>query len=263
MRYRLVPFLFALFTLPAMPSFAQDTLAGDEQPEDRSAGAKPFVVGTILHNPPYVTEHPSGGIDLDIIRAAMTYSDVEVRFVHAPIARVEKLLELGLVEAMTTFRSRDDLCENSDVFSHWHDGVSVPAGNGRGVDTLDDLAGLKVGMFPGAERVLAHELVPHIDNFGGRVNIFSTPLVLRMLRYSRIDAYIGDYWGLEYAQRHDLEFKGQPRLFDVAIRFPPTPRTLCIRGADRLAAFNRGLARAKADGKVAEITARYRPDAAK
>ncbi|WP_020401255.1 substrate-binding periplasmic protein [Kordiimonas gwangyangensis] len=219
---------------------------------------KAFVVGTILHNPPYVTEHPSSGIDLDIIRAAMARSGVEVRFVHAPIARVEKLLENGSVDAITTFSTVGGLCENSDVFSEWHDGIIVPRDSNAAIRSASDLAGLKVGLFPGAEQVLATTLDPHVSSFGGKVTIFSAPLVLRMLRYNRIDAYIGDYWSIEYAQKNDLEFKNQPRLFDVAVKFPPTPRSLCIRDKEHLAMFNEGFAAAKAAGLVSGILSQYR-----
>ena len=181
-----------------------------------------------------------------------------MEFVHAPIARVEKLLEGGLVDAMTTFRTEPGLCENSDVFSYWHDGVVVPRGNTRGITSLEGLHGLKVGMFPGAERVLAAQLGPHIDQFGKSVMIFSAPLVLRMLSYERVDAYIGDYWSLDYAQQHDLEFKNQQRLFDVVTRFEPTPRRLCIHSPERLKQFNAGLLKAREEGRLADILARYR-----
>lgn len=219
-----------------------------------------FVVGTILHNPPYVMEHPSAGIDLDIIKAAMAYAGVEVDFLHAPIARVEKLLENGSVDAMTTFRTQEGLCRNSDVFSYWHDGVVVPRGSGKNIEAIAGLAGLKVGMFPGAERVLADQLGPYLDAMESKVTIFSSPLVLRMLRYNRIDAYIGDYWSLEYAQRNDLEFKEQPRLFEGAVKLSPTPRSLCIRDQQRLVDFNEGLGKARAEGVLDEIVASYRRD---
>ena len=253
MRYWLP--LFVVLTL-----LGSGSVLAQESESFRRAEAKPeeFVVGTILHNPPYVTEHPSSGIDLDIIRAAMAQSGTKVRFVHAPIARVEKLLENGLVDAITTFATIDGLCENSDVFSEWHDGIIVPRDSRFDVRAVSDLAGLKVGMFPGAEQVLASTLDPYAASFGGKVTIFSAPLVLRMLRYQRIDAYIGDFWSIEYAQKNDLEFKNQPRLFDVAVKFDPTPRSLCIRDKQHLALFNEGLAAAKMTGSVSEILAQYR-----
>jgi ABC-type amino acid transport substrate-binding protein len=232
--------------------------AAAQEPEQADHLEK-FVVGTILHNPPYVTEHPSAGIDLDSVRAIMAYEGVEVEFLHAPIARVEKLLESGAVDAMTTFKSQEAVCFNSNVFGYWHDGVVVPRGSEKNIQNLPDHEGLKVGMFPGAERVLAAQLGPYLERMGSKVTIFSAPLVLRMLRYNRIDAYIGDYWSLEYAQQNDLEFKEQPRLFDVAVQLPPTPRSLCIRDARRLAEFNRGLAAAQAAGVLEEILAAYRP----
>jgi len=229
-----------------------------QEPEQTNRPDK-FVVGTILHNPPYVTENPSAGIDLDSVRAIMAYAGVEVEFLHAPIARVEKLLESGAVDAMTTFKSQEGVCANSNVFGYWHDGVVVPRGSTQKIQSLADLESLKVGMFPGAERVLAPQLSPYLDRMGSKVTIFSAPLVLRMLRYNRIDAYIGDYWSLEYAQQNDLEFKEQPRLFDIALKLPPTPRSLCVRDPQRLAEFNRGLDAAQAAGVLEEILASYRP----
>lgn len=229
--------------------------------EEPSRLSPVVLVGTILENPPYVLENPSAGIDLDIVRAVFARMGTAVDFIHAPISRVEFLLSQGRIDAMTTFRTRTDQCSNGDVFSHWHDGVSVRLSLAGQVTSLEDLAGLRVGMFPGAERVLASIIADHVPAFRSKVTIFRTSLVVRMLRYGRIDAYIGDFWALEHASRieeqaNEVDEGDLP--FKTVLAFPPTPRQLCFRDNTLREIFNTGLRQLQSSGQLEEIQRHYR-----
>lgn len=233
--------------------------------QDTSSRPQPVFVGTILENPPYVMENPSAGIDLDIIRAVFASVGMSVEYIHAPISRVEFLLSEGRIDAMTTFRSSAEQCSNSDIFSHWHDGVSVQLSLASQVTSLEDLKGLRVGMFPGAERVLASIIGDYVPTFGSKVTIFRTPLVLRMLRYGRIDAYIGDFWVLDHAARteKDAEEQAENEINDglpykTVVAFPPTPRQLCFRDDRLRQMFNEGLRQLLASDQIGQIQRLYR-----
>ncbi len=233
--------------------------------QDEASGSDPILVGTILDNPPYVLENPSAGIDLDIIRAAFVSVGTSVDYIHAPISRVEFLLSEGRIDAMTTFRTRTEQCSNSDVFSHWHDGVSVRLALADQVASLEDLQGLRVGMFPGAERVLASVIGDYLPTFGSKVTIFRTPLVVRMLRYGRIDAYIGDFWALEHAADAGKEAEDQATeqtdnglSYKTVVAFPPTPRKLCFLDDGLREMFNEGLRQLQTAGRIEQIQRHYR-----
>jgi|GEM_PF-1559170 len=216
---------------------------------------QPVIVGTITHNPPYVLEDPSSGIDLDMVAEAFSRAGLKVEFVHAPLSRVQVLLSSGKVDAMTTFSTNEDLCINSEIFSYWHDGISVPIESTDQIASVQDLKGMRVGMFPGAVDVLK-ELTPEdIASFGSSVTVYNRGQLIRMMLYRRLDAYIGDYWALEYAYQQLAA--DQPRPFKVAVRFPPTPRRLCVRDPALVKRFNDGV-KALAEGDAAErIRARY------
>lgn len=216
---------------------------------------KPVRVGTITHNPPYVIENPSKGIDLDLVTAAFDHVGLKVMFQHAPLSRVQILLETGKVDAMTTFRTTDGLCTNSDVFSHWYDGITVPLATERDVQGVDDLAGLRVGMFPGAVMVLPNLTAAHVESFGRSIVVYNREQLIKMLNYNRLDAYIGDYWALEYAYRQLASERPKP--YRVAVAFEPTPRRLCIRDEGLTALFNRGVAAVLASDTPAAVKARY------
>lgn len=216
---------------------------------------KPVVIGTITHNPPYVLQNPSGGIDLDLIEAAFGHVGLKVEFTHAPLSRVQILLETNKVDAMTTFRTIEGLCVNSDVFSYWHDGISVPKQLEKEVATVQDLAGLRVGMFPGAVMVLPNLTEQDVSSFGSSVTVFNRGQLIKMLHYGRLDAYIGDYWALEYAYRQLTP--DQPKPYRVAVEFEPTPRRLCIKNSALVEPFNRGVKDILAEGLPEKVKARY------
>jgi len=246
----------------SLVSFSAASIEAHKNSEDL-AGSAPIRVGTILHNPPYVTENPSSGIDLDTIRTVYGSIGREVAFVHAPLSRVELLLKSGQIDAMTTVGTQKSQCVDSDIFGYWHDGISVPRLSSIKVMSVADLKGLTVGLFPGAETVLTQQLSPHAEGFADRITIYSTDLAVKMLAYERIDAYIGDVWGLEYAYQ-ELSAKGEvdtgeQKPFFTAVYFEPTPRRLCFRDNSQMAQFNDALNLAKTSGALKNLPAPRTP----
>ncbi|NVJ98408.1 MAG: transporter substrate-binding domain-containing protein [Alphaproteobacteria bacterium] len=225
----------------------------DVWPADR-----PVRVGTITNNPPYVLENPSAGIDLDLVAEAFARVGLKVEFHHAPLSRVQVLLETGKVDAMTTFRTNDTLCTNSVVFSHWHDGITVPRDIELEVKTVQDLAGLRVGMFPGAVKVLDNLSDYDISSFAMAMTVYDRNQLIKVLLYRRLDAYIGDYWALDYAFRQLAP--DTPKPYRLAVAFEPTPRRLCVRNAALVERFNQGVAAMLADGTPERVRGRYLSD---
>lgn len=219
--------------------------------------SKKVVVGTILHNPPYVFENPSSGIDIDIIRIAFRHEGLSVRFVHAPLIRVGVLLDAGNVDAMTAHPTRPDQCYLSDDYGYWHNGISVRTDLADAVHGVSDLVSLNVGMFPVAEQVFAKELKGLVDQFASKTLIFSTPPILRLFEYGRIDAYIGDFWGLDY-WHYQTAGPDVPPPYTVVHEFPPTARQLCFTDRGLLDAFNKGLAKARESGELDDNLRKYR-----
>ncbi len=216
---------------------------------------RPVIVGTISHNPPYVLENPSAGIDLDLVKEAFAQTGLEVEFVHAPLSRVQILMEAGKVDAMTTFSTKESLCTNSDVFSYWHDGISVPVESTDAIGSVKDLKGMRVGMFPGAVEVLAYLTPDDVATFGSSVTVYNRNQLIRMMLYRRLDAYIGDYWSLEYAYQQLAS--DEPRPFKVAVEFEPTPRRLCVRDKALVERFNEGVAAISASDLAETVRSRY------
>ena len=217
----------------------------------------PVKVGTIIHNPPYVFENATAGIDVDIIREAFGHAGMAVEIVHAHLSRIGVLLDAERIDAMTAYRSRADQCELSEPYGYWHNSIIVRSGLTQEIHSFDDLAGLKVGMFPQAKTFFGLDLVRASANFGSETTVFTTPSALRMLSYDRLDAYVGDSWGLDYLFQQNSEDETVPP-YRVAHAFEPTARHLCFTDNELRADFNDGLALLRASGRLAEITKRYR-----
>ena len=213
-------------------------------------------VGTIIHNPPYVMENPSSGIDVDTIREAFLAAGVRVEFVHAHLARLGLLLDHQRIDAMTAYRTRPDQCTQSNAFGTWHNGIIVRRGLEKPITSFADLAGLQVGMFLQAKDLFGKALTAHEDSFEGETIVHTTPSALRMLAYGRVDAYIGDSWGLDYLVKDQLH-RGEERPYKVAVAFEPTPRQLCFHSDELREAFNTGLKAIRAEGIPAQIISKY------
>lgn len=242
------PFWYVLLLALIAPSVAASSVAANDEV---------LRVGTIKHNPPYVFEEPSAGIDIDSIRASFNSVGVAVEFVHAPLVRLGVLLDLQKIDAMTAFIDDGNTCAKSRTYGHWHDGVAVRRDLAKSVNTMADLEGLHVGMFPAAKKVFAHKLDPHTDKFASETTIFNTPSVLRMLQYARIDAYIGDSWGLDYLVANNSARAVAPP-YEVAIKFEPTKRQLCFADDAMRDLFDQGLEQVRSSGRLDRIVAQYR-----
>ena len=215
------------------------------------------TVGTIIHNPPYVFENPSAGIDVDISREAFELSGVSVEIVHAYLSRMGVLLDAGRIDAMTAYRTRADQCQLSEPYGYWHNSIIVRSDLDLEIKSFEDLAGLKVGLFPQAKNIFGLELVKASANFASETTVFTTPSALRMLSYDRLDAYVGDSWGLDYLFQQSEEADAPPP-YKIAFAFEPTPRHLCFAVDDLRTAFNEGLKSLRNSGRLDEIVRRYR-----
>lgn len=227
---------------------------GANSTQTRRVPVDQIRIGTIQNNPPYVIENLSSGIDMDTIRAAFAVVGREVEFVHAPLTRISSLLRSRRIDGITTLVAMGNQCTLSDVFSYWHDGIVVRRDLEKNVSSVADLAGLRVGMFPSASAVFAEKLGPHVASFASETVINSTPPVLRLLEYGRIDAYIGDIWGLEALAASSTDVLP----FRIAITFEPTPRYVCFLDDKVKEQFNKGVAQLNTEGELEKITARYR-----
>lgn len=240
-----------------LPTFLFSTLLSISHALAQNQPVDPVKVGTIIHNPPYVFENPTAGIDVDIIREAFGHAGMEVEIVHAHLSRIGVLLDAERIDAMTAYRSRSDQCELSEPYGYWHNSIIVRAGLTQEIKSFDDLAGLKVGLFPQAKTFFGLDLVRASASFGNETTVFTTPSALRMLSYDRLDAYVGDSWGLDYLFHQNSE-EETVTPYRVAHAFEPTARHLCFTDGDLRIAFNKGLSALQESGKIAEITRRYR-----
>lgn len=223
----------------------------------QNSASENVTIGTIIHNPPYVFENPSAGIDVDIIREAFAQSGIQVDIVHAYLSRMSVLLDAGRIDAMTAYRTRADQCKLSEPYGFWHNGIITRSGLDTKISNFEDLAGLKVGLFPQAKNIFGLELVRASANFASETTVFTTPSALRMLSYDRLDAYVGDSWGLDYLFQQNAAADETPP-YKVAYAFKPTPRNLCFSVDKHRVAFNEGLIALQRSGQIDEIISRYR-----
>ncbi|WCL55480.1 substrate-binding periplasmic protein [Gimibacter soli] len=238
--------LFGILTALVVPQVAQA--------DDQTKKPAPLVIGTMQEVPPYVFEHPSRGIDIDIIRAAFARMGREVVIMHVPTLRLERLLSSGRAHAISVNSADVKGCIPSQPFSYWRDAVLVRKGLPKGVYSMIDLAGLNVATFPKAERALGNALKPFIRYFGSYNYLINTD-ALDLLQRGRLDAYIGDRLLVEYSL-NERGWEGELP-YELAFDLPPTPRLLCFSDKAMAARFDAALAEIQAAGADQQINNVY------
>lgn len=150
-------------------------------------------------------------------------------------------------------------------YIQYQNGVSVLAERDLQIDSLDDLAGLSVIAFQGAEDILPG-LAAAVPTFGAYREVADQIIQSRLLFAGRTDAVIGDgllfaAYNAELAASGTAQFDagqfdaGQPVTF--AAIFAPTDYALHVRDPALAAAFDSCFAEAEADGTLGEINRRY------
>ncbi|MFC3050715.1 substrate-binding periplasmic protein [Kordiimonas pumila] len=223
---------------------------------DDSADKK-LNIAVLLEIPPYIIEENSTGLEPDIIRAVFAEENIAVNFIHVPLARMSAILHDRIVDGVASFITEKGLCDVSDPFVYWHDGVIVRNAVAADVASLDDLAGMRVGSFPNAVFVYP-DVINQVHNITpSYVTVHRAQLVVKMFEHGRIDAYIGNYISLNYI--HDVEdgHSAEERPFTVVEKFDLYPRTMCFLRPVITDIFNRGLEKLKKKPIYDQILQKY------
>ncbi len=210
--------------------------------------------------PPMMTAGGEGR-EADVIRAVLERCGHTASFVVEPFTRHWQSFRDGAGDAVTTVPAGLDLPGSATrPYIQYQNGVSVLAERDLQIDSLDDLAGLSVIAFQGAEDILPG-LAAAVPTFGSYREVADQIIQSRLLFAGRTDAVIGDgllfaAYNAELAEAGTTQFDaGQPVTF--AAIFAPSDYMLQVRDPDLAAAFDACFADAEADGTIDEIHRRY------
>lgn len=224
------------------------------------AMAREVKVGIGRSISPYVIPDELRGLEYDVAREALALEGHRLVPEFLPLAREVKAFEGGQIDAMLTQRPGAlPGAAYSDVYVVYRNYAITLESRNLAVDALGDLAGKSVLAFQNAALYLGPEFKAVTAGNPNYREESRQQVQPTLLFSNRVDVVIADYKIFNW-------FAGQPEVkakVDTAqpLRyhplFSPTEYRVAFRESGLRDAFNRGLARLRADGEYDRIVARY------
>ena len=210
--------------------------------------------------PPHMTQDGTGR-EAEIISATLESCGHQAKFIVQPFPlRWDRYKNDPAVDAVATVADSYGLPGTQSVaYINYHDGVSVMGD--RSPKSLDDLSGLNVVAFTGAESLLPR-LKAARPTFQSYHETSDQPEQVRQLFAGRVDAVIGD--GLIFANsvaqlraQNQKQPHAEVRFHPI---FAPTPYHMVFRDPALQQDFDRCYGVLKAAGKIDAINNAYLKD---
>ncbi len=225
-----------------------------------SAVAAEVRVAVGLALPPYVIEDSNSGIEVDILRQALSYSGNTVKLSYMPFVRVPWSLGKGYADAALTINENSaikDVCYSDSHISYQNVVVSLKSRNIK-VASLHDLSSLNIVAFQNATKYLGEDFAAMAKANSQYVELANQDSQVKMLFSGRTDVVVMDVNIFKY-YRKQIQNSGENVGAEFTIHeiFPPTPYRVAFRSKEMCDVFNAGLKKLKAEGKYQPIIEKY------
>ncbi|SME93009.1 substrate-binding periplasmic protein [Pseudogulbenkiania subflava] len=212
-----------------------------------------------LAKPPYVEEGGQGGMEVEIVRAALQQAGFKPVFEVYPQARGLMLLQSGHIDAMLTLApdSPVDAFRSAPVL-YYRNRAIVLKSSGIRLNSVADLVRHSVAGFQNARLVLGPDFTAVTADHPRYTELADQQIQNRLLYLHRVEVVVGD--SLVFHQNNralgkHLDTSAELVEFDL---FPPSPRSVGFLRQEQRDAFDRALKTLQRSGEVARIVARYR-----
>jgi len=223
-----------------------------------AAVSEPLLVGFGTHKPPYVLEEQDGGLEYELVEAALQAAGLEMKPHYAPLERLHRMLQNQKLDAMASTNQTSGVnAHYSDIYIEYQNIAVTLKHRGIRLDTVGDFAGYSISAFQRARFVLGPEFQTMTAN-NPRYREEARQITRNLLLYAgRVDVMIGDRriiraFNTEIADRVDVS---QP-VTEHSL-FPPTGYRVGFADAALRDRFDKGLGAIRANGQYQAITRRY------
>lgn len=223
-----------------------------------SAAAETVTMSVGLALPPYVIADDNRGMELDIVRAALSEKGHELKVKYVPFMRVKTSLEDGKVDAAMTVNESSGLSgvHYSDVHMTYQNVAIGLQATGHSVSSVPDLANFSIVAFQDATKYLGDAFASMAAANSGYKEMARQEAQIKLLFTGRTDLVVMDrniftfYRGAEQS----VDVSAPVTLFEV---FPPTDYKVAFSNASVRDDFNAGLAQLKSSGRYQQIMDSY------
>jgi len=213
-----------------------------------------------LSKPPFVIANNAdkSGIQLDLIKAIFAEENRTVHFSHMSLARsfsnVERWHSDGVITLPTEHQS--DNVFISEPYIKYQNVVVTLQEDELSIDNLSDLKGKKIIAFQMASKFLGADYVDVIEQTSEYREISDQMRQIKMLFAKRTEALVLDISIFKYFL-HNHKGKQYRKPYKVHWLFAPRVYSAGFKNKADCEAFNRGLAKIKANGKYQQILDKY------
>lgn len=241
--------LFILFAwLISLPSFA---LAKNESIE----------LMTGLPKPPFIIGETGEGMQLDIVRAAFLLSDIDVKFLHIPLARTlagYKRWDAAGVITLPTGVQIKDIHVSTPYISYQNVAVSLQE-NAIDIASVPELSAFDVVAFQNARKFLGDEFAQATSGIDDKFyqEVADQSRQIRMLFAREAEVIILDINIFKYFLHENGHEKLFIKPFDIHYIFNERNYSAGFKNKKHRDAFDKGIRKIKANGQYQAILDKY------
>ncbi|MDZ7699703.1 MAG: transporter substrate-binding domain-containing protein [Deltaproteobacteria bacterium] len=214
-----------------------------------------LAVGLAL--PPYNIEETDSGLELDIVREALSMKGYTVKTRFVPFARVKReLVEERVDGALTITPASGIVAFYSDEHIVCENVVLSLKSQGFDIKKIEDLAGKRVVAFQDATRYLGDTFERMAKDNPNYREIADQMLQINLLFSGRTDAIVLDKNIFNYHRKHnDRVDTTQP--VNIWHIFEPSPFRVAFIDKEVRDDFNEGLKKLRESGRYQKIMEKY------
>lgn len=212
--------------------------------------------GTI---PPYVFAESDTGIQLDIIREALSISGHSLKVVYLSNNRGLSFLKTKNVDGVINVPAGASNLYYSNSTIEYQNGVTALKARNLSISNISDLYPLSVVGFQNASNYFGDEFKTMTEESSRYDEVVNQLAQLKLLFNNRCDAVVMDYRIFSYylsTYKSNHNFDQQTVFYDI---LPPSPRYVAFHDQALRDRFNNGLKALKASGRYKEIIEHYLP----
>lgn len=207
--------------------------------------------------PPYVFAESNTGIQLDIIREALSISGYTLRVVYLSNNRGLSFLKTKNVDGVINVPAGAPDFYYSDSTIEYQNGVTALEQRELNITAISDLYALRVVGFQNASNYFGDEFKRMSETSPRYDEVVNQLAQLKLLFRNRCDAIVMDHRIFNYylgANKNQLDFDKATVFYDI---LPPSPRYVAFHNKTLRDSFNKGLKALKASGRHQEIIEHY------
>ena len=210
-----------------------------------------------LSTPPYVISKNDSGIELDIVKEAFALSNITVKPIYVPLARLTKQIELDEIDGSVTIMESLGLKNvyYSDTYITYENiAVSLKKNNLK-ILSISDLRNKDIITFQNAKIYLGNEFKQAVSQNHNYYEFYDQKKQVKMLFKNRIQVIVLDRNIFAYYKEHSIEkFEEEVVIHKI---FPANKYKIAFKNPKIRDKFNLGLKEIKSTGKYEQIINKY------